>query len=123
MRGFTPPNKISVGGLAAHMYFFRRKWAAETVISTRLRKSEKRKMRKRRAKEIKRGQKEKRIRKKERRGKHKKRISVRKICAAGSEGGGRLLSVCSAWLCGSWVVTGLSVNGWMIQLRGSQVLT
>ena len=116
---FTPPNKISVGGLAAHMYFFRRKWAAETVISTRLRKSEKGKMRKKRAKEIKRGQKEKRIiRRKERRGKRKKRISVRKIRATGSEGGGRVLSVCSAWL-----VTGLSVNRWMIQLRGSQVLT
>ncbi|KAB0374660.1 hypothetical protein FD755_013152 [Muntiacus reevesi] len=65
------------------MYFFSRKWAAETVISTRLRKSEKRKMRKRRAKEIKRGQKEKRLirRRKERRGRHKKRISVRKIRA------------------------------------------
>lgn len=95
------------------MCFFRRKWAAETVISTRLRKSEKRKMRKRRAKEIKRGQKEKRRRRrrKERRGRHKKRISVRKIRATGSEGGGRVLSVCFAWLCGSWVVTGLSVNG------------
>ena len=34
---------------------------------------------------------------------------------------GRVMSVCSAWLCSSWVVTGLSVNGWMIQLRGSQV--
>ncbi|KAF4017542.1 hypothetical protein G4228_009064 [Cervus hanglu yarkandensis] len=69
------------------MYFFRRKWAAETVISTRLRKSEKRKMRKRRAKEIKRGQKEKRIirRRKERRGRHKKRTSVRKIRATDLE--------------------------------------
>lgn len=106
------------------MYFFRRKWVAETVISTRLRKSEKRKMKKRRAKETRREQKKERIRRrKERRGGHKKkRISVRKIRATGSGGGGgRVLSVCSAWLCGSWVVTGLSVNGWMIQLRGSQV--
>ena len=107
------------------MYVFRRKWVAETVISTRLRKSEKRKMKKRRAKETRREQKKERIRRrKERRGGHKKRISVRKIRATGSEGaGGRVLSVCSVWLCGSRVVTGLSVNGWMIQLRGSQVLT
>ena len=107
------------------MYFFSRKWVAETLISTRLRKSEKRKMKKRRAKETRREQKKERIRRrKERRGGHKKRISVRKIRATGSEGGGgSVLSVCSAWLCGSWVVTGLSVNGWMIRLRGSQVLT
>lgn len=56
--GTFPTNKISVGVLSAHMYCFRRKWVAEAVIWTRLGKSEKRKMGKRRAKEIKREQKE-----------------------------------------------------------------
>lgn len=105
------------------MYCFRRKWVAEAVIWTRLGKSEKRKMGKRRAKEIKREQKKGRrvIRREERRGGQKKRIFVRKKHETGSERGGRRkveLNVCSAWLCDSWVVTGLSVSGWMTQLRG-----
>lgn len=89
--GGTPPtNKISLGALSTDMYCFRRKWVAEAVIWTKLRKSEKRRMGKRRAKGTKKEQKKGRrvIRRKERRGGHMKRIFLRKTRGTGSEGGG-----------------------------------
>lgn len=43
---------------------------------------------------------------------------MRKIRATGSGGGGgRDVEYVFCLACGSWVVTGLSVDGWMIQLR------
>lgn len=120
--GYTPHNTISVGALSAHMYCFRRKWVEEAEISTTLRKREKRKMGKRREKEIKtEHKKERRIirRRKERRGGQKKRIFARKKHKAGSEGGGGRVEcvICLAlWFL---VVTDLGVVcGWMTQLRG-----
>ena len=88
--GIPPTHKISLGALSTNMYCFRRKWVAEVIIWTKLRKSEKRRMGKKRAKGIKKEQKKGRkvIRRKERRGGHTKRIFVRKTRATGSEGGG-----------------------------------
>ena len=72
------------------MYCFRRKWVTEAVIWTKLGKSEKRRMGRRKTKGTKKEQKKRRrvIRKKERRGGHMKRIFVRKTRVTGSEGGG-----------------------------------
>lgn len=56
--GGTPlANKVGVGTLSTDMYCFRKKWVAEAVIWAKRRKSDKRRMGKRRAKEIKKEQK------------------------------------------------------------------
>lgn len=88
--GGTPPtNKISLGALSTDLYCFRRKCVAEAVIWAKIRKSEKKRMGKRRAKEIKKEQKKgRRVMRKERRGRHMKRIYVRKKRGTGNEGGG-----------------------------------
>uniref|UniRef100_A0ABI7ZDG1 protein-serine/threonine phosphatase n=30 Tax=Laurasiatheria TaxID=314145 RepID=A0ABI7ZDG1_FELCA len=84
--GGTPPtNKISLGALSTDLYCFRRKCVAEAVIWAKIRKSEKKRMGKRRAKEIKKEQKKgRRVMRKERRGRHMKRIYVRKKRGTGS---------------------------------------